>query len=83
MPDSNEYLSNKYYKIEKKRQESFKNSEKELDREYKKVLKEESRQEGLNRLHPEDSTVESEFKKGGVVGRGQGQAYKIKTTRLF
>ena len=58
----------KYYKLEKKRQESFKNSEKELNRKYKQIIEEESKQEGLNRLHPEDSTVEPGFKKGGRVG---------------
>ena len=58
----------KYYKLEKKRQESFRNSEKELDRKYKAAMAEESRQDALNRLHPEDSTAEPEFAKGGKVG---------------
>jgi hypothetical protein len=58
----------KYYKLEKKRQENFSKSEKELDRKYKAAMAEDSRQEGLNRLHPEDSTAESEFAKGGKVG---------------
>jgi hypothetical protein len=74
---------NKYYKLEKKRQESFRNSEKELDRKYKQITEEESRQEGLNRLHPEDSTVESEFAKGGLVGRGQGRVTKLKITKRY
>jgi hypothetical protein len=73
----------KQYKLEKKRQSDFSKSEKELDRQYKKIIKEESELEGLNRIRPEDSTAEPEFKKGGIVSRGQGQAYKIKTTRLY
>jgi hypothetical protein len=78
-----EDYNEKYYKLEKKRQESFRNSEKELNKKYKQIMEEESRQEGLNRLHPEDSTAESEFAKGGLVGRGQGKAIKIKTTKLY
>ena len=58
----------KYYKLERKKQQSFKNSEKTLDKKYKQIIAEESRQEALNRLHPEDSTAESEFAKGGKVG---------------
>ena len=73
----------KQYKLEKKRQADFSKSEKELDRQYKKIIKEESELEGLNRLRPEDSTAEPEFKKGGLVGKGQGKVYKIKTTRLY
>ena len=78
-----EDYNNKYYKIEKQRQAKNKNSERELNTKYKQIIEEESRQEGLNRLHPEDSTVESEFAKGGLVGRGQGKAIKIKTTKLY
>jgi len=80
MPD---YSGSKYYKQEKKRQESFKNSEKELNKKYKEIIEEESRQEGLNRLRPEDSTAESEFAKGGIVGKGQGKSIKIKKTKLY
>jgi len=79
MPD---YSGNKIYKEEKRRQEKFRKSEEDLDRKYKEIMAEERRQEDLNRLHPEDSTVEPEFAKGGLVGRGQGKAIKIKTTKL-
>ena len=58
----------KYYKLEKQNQVKKRKSEENLDKEYKKILARESELEGLNRLHPEDSTVESEFKKGGRVG---------------
>jgi len=75
--------NNKYYKLEKDRQKKFKKSEKALDINYKKVREEESRQEALNRLHPEDSTAEPEFAKGGIVGKGQGRAIKIKTTKFY
>jgi len=78
-----DYSGSKYYKQEKKRQESFKNSEKELNKKYKEIIEEESRQEGLNRLRPEDSTAEPEFAKGGIVGKGQGKAIKIKKTKLL
>jgi hypothetical protein len=78
-----EDYNNKYYKIEKDRQKSFKKSEQELDRKYKEIMAEESRQEGLNRLHPEDSTAESEFAKGGIVGKGQGKAIKLKRTKFY
>jgi hypothetical protein len=78
-----DYSGNKIYKQEKRRQESFKKSEENLDKNYKKVIREESRQEGLNRLHPEDSTVEPEFAKGGIVGKGQGRAIKTKLTKLY
>jgi hypothetical protein len=78
-----DYSGNKIYKQEKRRQESFKKSEENLDKNYKKIIREESRQEGLNRLHPEDSTVEPEFAKGGIVGKGQGRAIKTKLTKLY
>ena len=78
-----DYSGSKYYKQEKKRQESFKNSEKELNKKYKEIIEEESRQESLNRLRPEDSTAEPEFAKGGIVGKGQGKAIKIKKTKLL
>jgi hypothetical protein len=73
----------KQYKLERKRHDNFSKSEKELDRQYKKIIKEESELEGLNRIRPEDSTVESEFAKGGLVGRGQGKAIKIKKTKMY
>ena len=58
----------KYYNLAKKEQEKHRQSEKELDENYKKVMEEERRQDALNRLHPEDSTAEPEFAKGGKVG---------------
>lgn len=78
-----DYSGDKFYKKAKEEQDRFRKSEKQLDTDYRKRIKEESEQEGLNRLHPEDSTVESEFAKGGLVGRGQGQAIKIKKTKLY
>ena len=63
-----EKLGNKYYKAERENQAKHRKSEKQLTENYKKSIEEESRQEGLNRMHPEDSTVESEFAKGGKVG---------------
>ena len=78
-----DYSGNKIYKEEKRRQEKFKRSEENLNKNYKKVMEEESRQEALNRLHPEDSTIEPEFAKGGLVGKGQGKAIKTKITKLY
>ena len=78
-----DYSGNKIYKEEKRRQEKFKRSEENLNKNYKKIMEEESRQEALNRLHPEDSTVEPEFAKGGLVGKGQGKAIKTKITKLY
>ena len=78
-----DYSGNKICKEEKRRQEKFKRSEENLNKNYKKVMEEESRQEALNRLHPEDSTVEPEFAKGGLVGKGQGKAIKTKITKLY
>ena len=75
--------NNKYYKLEKDRQAKMRKQEKELNKKYKQLIEEESIQEGINRLHPEDSTAEPEFAKGGLVGRGQGRAIKIKTTKMF
>jgi hypothetical protein len=80
MPD---YSGNKIYKQEKEKQEQFRKSEENLKKNYKKNIEEQSRQEALNRLHPEDSTAEPEFAKGGLVGRGQGKAIKIKKTKLY
>jgi len=80
MPD---YSGNKIYKQEKRKQEKFKKSEEDLNKNYKKIREEESRQEALNRLHPEDSTAEPEFAKGGIVSKGQGKTIKIKTTKFY
>jgi hypothetical protein len=73
----------KYYKLEKKRQEDFRRSEKNLDKKYQEAIAKEREQDALNRLHPEDSTVESEFAKGGLVSRGQGKVKKIKITKRY
>ena len=77
----------KYYNLAKKEQEKHRQSEKELDENYKRVMeeerKEEQRQDALNRLHPEDSTAEPEFAKGGLV-RGVGIAKKgIRKAKRF
>jgi hypothetical protein len=79
MPD---YSGNKIYKQEKRRQEKFRKSEEALDKNYKKILEQEREFDQLNRLRPEDSTAEPEFAQGGLVGRGQGKAIKIKKTKF-
>jgi hypothetical protein len=63
-----EDFNTKYYNLAKQEQAKHRQSEKELDENYEKVMEEERRQDALNRLHPEDSTAESEFAKGGKVG---------------
>ena len=81
-----EDFNTKYYNLAKKEQEKHRQSEKELDENYEKVKEEERRQDALNRLHPEDSTAEPEFAKGGKVGlisRGQGKAIKFKKTKRY
>ena len=78
-----DYFGNKFYKEERKRHDNFKKSEKELDKQYEEFKEKERYQESLNRLHPEDSTVEPEFAKGGLVGKGQGKAIKTKITKLY
>jgi hypothetical protein len=77
----------KYYKEERLRQKKFKESEKKLDENYKKVSKEEMDAEKYARLFPEDSTREynpvEHYKKGGLVGRGQGRVIKTKKTKIY
>ena len=77
----------KYYKAEKARQKKFREAEKEMEENYKKVRKEESEFEYLNSLFPEDSTREynpvEHYKKGGLVGRGQGRVIKTKKTKIY
>ena len=80
MPD---YSGNKFYKAEKRRQEKFKKSEEDLNKKYKEILEKERQFNYLNRLHPEDSTAEPEFAKGGLVSRGQGKTIKIKKTKVL
>ena len=77
----------KYYKAEKARQKKFREAEKEMDENYKKVRKEESEFEYLNSLFPEDSTREynpvEHYKDGGLVSRGQGRVIKTKKTKMY
>ena len=69
----------KYYKQERARQKKFKEAEKKLDENYKKVVQEELDAEKYSRLFPEDSTREYNpveyYKKGGVarIPRKKGQ----------
>ena len=77
----------KYYKAEKARQAKFREAEKKMDENYKKVRKEESEFEYLNSLFPEDSTREynpvEHYKDGGLVSRGQGRVIKTKKTKMY
>ena len=77
----------KYYKAEKARQKKFREAEKEMDENYKKVRREESEFEYLNSLFPEDSTREynpvEHYKDGGLVSRGQGRVIKTKKTKIY
>ena len=80
-------MSNKYYKQERAKQKKFKESEKRLDENYKRVVQEEIDAEKYARLFPEDSTREynpvEHYKDGGLVGRGQGKVIKTKKTKLY
>ena len=77
----------KYYKQERERQKKFKESEKKLDENYKKVIQEELDAEKYSRLFPEDSTREYNpveyYKEGGLVSRGQGKVIKTKKTKFY
>jgi hypothetical protein len=77
----------KYYKEERKRQDKFKNSEKDLDKRYKEIIEKERDFEYLNMIRPEDSTREynpvEHYKEGGLVGRGQGRIIKTKKTKVY
>ena len=77
----------KYYKAERTRQAKFREAEKKMDENYKKVRKEESEFEYLNSLFPEDSTREynpvEHYKEGGLVSRGQGRVIKTKKTKMY
>ena len=44
-----DYSGDKFYKKAKEEQDRFRKSEKQLDTDYRKRIKEESEQEGLNR----------------------------------
>ena len=68
-------------------QKKFREAEKKLDEDYKKVVQEEMDAEKYARLFLEDSTrpynpVEH-YKDGGLVSRGQGRVIKIKKTKLY
>ena len=77
----------KYYKAERARQAKFREQEKKLDENYKKVRQEELDAEKYARLFPEDSTREynpvEHYKKGGLVGKGQGRSIKTKKTKMY
>jgi len=77
----------KYYKQERARQKKFKEAEKKLDENYKKVIQEELDAEKYSRLFPEDSTKEYNpveyYKEGGLVSRGQGIILKTKKTKIY
>ena len=77
----------KYYKQERERQKKFKEAEKKLDEDYKKVVQEEMDAEKYARLFPEDSTREynpvEHYKDGGLVSRGQGRVLKTKKTKMY
>jgi hypothetical protein len=61
----------KYYKLEREKQNKFKKSEKNLNKKYKQILEKEREFDYLNSIRPEDSTVEPmNFKKGGLVKKG-------------
>ena len=64
-------MGDKYYKLERERQNKFKKSEKELDKKYKEILEKEREFDYLNSIRPEDSTAEPmNFKNGGLVKKG-------------
>jgi len=77
----------KYYKQAREKQKKFKEAEKKLDENYKKVLEQEQESEKYARLFPEDSTREynpvEHYKEGGLVGRGQGRIIKTKKTKVY
>ena len=80
-------MGDKYYKQERARQKKFKESEKEMDKKYKKIIEKEREFDYLNSIRPEDSTKEYNqveyYKNGGLVGRGQGRVIKTKKTKLY
>jgi hypothetical protein len=77
----------KYYKQAREKQKKFKEAEKKLDENYKKVIEQEQESEKYARLFPEDSTREynpvEHYKEGGLVGRGQGRIIKTKKTKVY
>ena len=75
----------KYYKLEKEKQNKFKKSEKELDKKYKQILEKERQFDYLNSIRPEDSTADPmNFKKGGLArGCGAVMSNRKKVTKYF
>ena len=69
------------------KQKKFREEEKKLEENYKKVREEESDSDKYARLFPEDSTREynpvEHYKKGGLVGKGQGRSIKTKKTKMY
>ena len=77
----------KFYKQERARQARFKKSEEEMNKKVKKIDDEATEFEYLNSIRQEDSTrpynpVEH-YKKGGLVGKGQGRTIKTKKTKMY
>ena len=68
-------------------QKNFREAEKKLNENYKKVIQEELDAEKYSRLFPEDSTKEYNpveyYKEGGLVSRGQGRILKTKKTKMY
>ena len=68
-------------------QKNFRESEKKLNENYKKVIQKELDAEKYSRLFPEDSTREYNpveyYKDGGLVSRGQGRVIKTKKTKMY
>jgi hypothetical protein len=69
--DGGDVTGEKYYKLERERQNKFKKSEKHLDRKYRDIIEKEREFDYINSIRPEDSTVEPMyFKKGGMISAG-------------
>ena len=83
--DGGDVTGEKYYKLERERQNKFKKSEKHLDRKYKEIQEKERDFDYLNSIRPEDSTVEPmNFKKGGIArGCGAIMSNRRKTTKYY
>jgi hypothetical protein len=79
MEKGGDVTGQKYYKEERKRQEKFKQSEKDLDKSYKDIIEKEREFEYLNMIRPEDSTKEYnpvEFLKHGGLIKGKPRLAK-------
>ena len=75
----------KYYKLEREKQNKFKKSENNLNKKYKQILEKEREFDYINSIRPEDSTVEPmNFKKGGIArGCGAIMSNRRKTTKYY